>query len=160
MLGRSKFGFGLFAPRSFQKGEIIYEYEEEIVQEDARFLWIIDGKEYILEPPKHMCRCEGGYEYTGLDSFINHSCRPNARYEGKKLISLRPIKEGEELFVHYDTIDWIEENPYPCECGSKKCLGMRRGFKFLPPKIQKTFLEKNWLSSYVLKQYRIYLNSK
>ena len=153
MLGKSRFGFGLFAPRVYEKGDLIYEYESEVVSKGADLRWEVDGKSIPLSVERHTCRCEGGWEWTGLDAFINHSCRPNTYYEGQKLISLRRIEEGEELLVHYDTVDWVEDYPYMCECGEEECLGLRRGFKFLPAELKEEFIRRGWVSSYVLKMY-------
>jgi uncharacterized protein len=57
--------------------------------------------------------------------YINHSCDPNlvARIvKGHILyVSLRPIRQGEELTIDYHFDKKVEK--VPCRCGSLKCRG-------------------------------------
>jgi hypothetical protein len=57
--------------------------------------------------------------------YINHSCDPNlvARIVKGHIIyvSLRPIRQGEELTIDYHFDKEVEK--VPCRCGSLKCRG-------------------------------------
>jgi uncharacterized protein len=57
--------------------------------------------------------------------YINHSCEPNlvARIVKGHIIyvSLRPIRQGEELTIDYHFDKKVEK--VPCRCGSLKCRG-------------------------------------
>jgi|SRR5580658_9299327 hypothetical protein len=57
--------------------------------------------------------------------YINHSCDPNlvARIVKGHIIyvSLRPIRQGEELTIDYHFDKKVEK--VPCRCGSLKCRG-------------------------------------
>ena len=160
-----KKGMGLFAARDFKKGEIIlydditklpkYTLKEIIELHRKNPNLIADHEEYVGE---------GKYVINiSPESFVNHSCDPNAYVEfteiGKKfLIALKPIKKGEEITKDYqlaaiDQIDkkngWVLE----CKCGSKKCRKMVTGDLFkLPTKI---LLEKlPYVPTWVKWKYR------
>lgn len=63
--------------------------------------------------------------------FLNHSCDPNARVEGRMLVALRPIAEGEQITFDYTTTESSMAEPFDCMCGSKECLGTVRGYAHL-----------------------------
>ena len=48
------------------------------------------------------------YEITGKLRFLNHSCRPNARLDGCKLIAIKTIMADSELTIDY--------GPGACAC--------------------------------------------
>ena len=63
---------------------------------------------------------EGAIVYT------NHSCDPNCMVRvsiGSReiaLLALRPLSEGEEITIDYDTFEYeVEHLPGPCRCGSQ-----------------------------------------
>ena len=109
------------------------------------------GREEIILSRKHMCKRDEGYEYTYMDSFINHSCSPNCFYRGDFLVALNPIGEGEELFIDYDTIDWIDEDSFECNCG-EKCRGVRQGFYFLSREEQDRLISMGMVDPYLIRK--------
>lgn len=42
------------------------------------------------------------YEIVGKLKYLNHSCRPNARFAGFSLVALRPIQADEEITIEYE----------------------------------------------------------
>lgn len=119
-------GVGLFAGRSFKRGEI---------------LWLID--DFDVKIPLHVYT-ELGKQlrdkldiYTYMDfnhrvivpwddgKYVNHSCEPNATgllQFDNLTIALRDIEKGEEIvenynsyFAHFETFD--------CACGTFHCEG-------------------------------------
>ncbi len=55
---------------------------------------------------------------TGI---FNHSCNPNLGYESViKLVAMRDIAAGEEIFLDYGFMESYFE-PFECKCGSKDC---------------------------------------
>ena len=71
--------------------------------------------------------------------YVNHSCDPNCgllisrEKEILQLHALRPLREGEELSIDYDSFEYeIHFMPEQCLCGSQNCRGRVRGFKHLP----------------------------
>lgn len=99
-VGRSRTGLGLFAGRTFKRGERIVEYIGERIptklaaERVARYdfetssRWTIDGS-----PRWNIAR------------YINHACKPNAKAEivrGRIFIkALRRIEAGEEITYNY-----------------------------------------------------------
>jgi SET domain-containing protein len=58
--------------------------------------------------------------------FSNHSCDPNCEVEQEGdriwIVSLRPVRAGEELTYDYG-YDLEDYHNYPCHCGSPHCVG-------------------------------------
>ena len=58
---------------------------------------------------------------------INHSCNPNAQYDGKGLkiwiTTIKDIKKGEEFTCDYGFGFDKDYKQFPCKCGNKNCCG-------------------------------------
>lgn len=63
--------------------------------------------------------------------FLNHSCRPNARIEGRLLLALVPIETGDEITFDYTTTEYDMQSPFPCRCKAPQCVQIVRGFRHL-----------------------------
>lgn len=62
--------------------------------------------------------------------YLNHACRPNAAFEGLRLVALRDIAAGDELTFDYNSTEYEIAEPFPCHCGG--CEGrLIRGFRHL-----------------------------
>ena len=115
---RSAAGLGLFAARSYQKGELIIQYTGETISTDegnrrgGKYLfelnddWMIDGK---------------GRANTAR--YINHSCRPNAYPELSEdetqvhIYAKKTISPGEEIVYNYGkTYFDMVLKPMGCRC--------------------------------------------
>ena len=66
--------------------------------------------------------------------YLNHSCDPNLFVDvrAKQVITLRAIAAGDELTFFYPSTEWRMQSPFPCACGSAKCVGEIRGAAELP----------------------------
>ena len=153
-------GKGLFAARDFKKGEIIlYNDITKLPRYSLSELRKV-LKEHPELPPDHEDYVgDGKYVIdTSPESYVNHSCDPNAYVEfteiGKKyLIALRPIKKGEEITKDYqlaapDQIDNKHGWRLECKCGSKNCRKIIYGDPFKLPKkllIQKLPYIPTWI---------------
>jgi SET domain-containing protein len=61
-------------------------------------------------------------------NFINHSCEPNAGYDGRdQIVALRQIAAGEEIRMDYGTYSFSFDHEFKCTCGSVLCRGRVRG---------------------------------
>ncbi len=57
-------------------------------------------------------------------NFINHSCEPNAGYDGSdQIIALRRISQGEEIRMDYGTYSFSFDHEFACNCGAWACRG-------------------------------------
>jgi hypothetical protein len=65
--------------------------------------------------------------------YINHSCSPNIFLDltGFKVICLREIRKGDELFYFYPSTEWEMAEPFQCLCASVNCLGRIAGASHL-----------------------------
>lgn len=62
---------------------------------------------------------------------INHSCDPNAWFEGLDIVARRRIKKGDEITLDYATF-YNEQMPsFECACPSSVCRGTIRGKDYL-----------------------------
>jgi hypothetical protein len=67
---------------------------------------------------------------------IRHACEPNARVETEgappvRITALRDISPGEEVTIDYCATEEELASPFACGCGSARCYGEVRGFRFL-----------------------------
>jgi len=91
-------------------------------------------------------------QLSTIDDFFNHSCDPTTRLYLKRcdFYALRDLQIGEEITWNYHTTEYdlvTEEIDFDCKCGSDKCVGRVKGFKYLSKKQQ----EELWpyLSTYL-----------
>ena len=101
-------GRGVFAERSLNTGKKIAYFEGYEIDHETAYSLTFGSKR--IEP-------------TGILKHLNHSCSPNALFQGRWLIASREIKPGEEI-----TIDYIATEPnisqhFHCDCMSKNCKG-------------------------------------
>ena len=55
-------------------------------------------------------------------NFINHSCEPNAGYDGvDAIVALRRISAGEEICMDYGTFSFSFDHEFKCTCGAWAC---------------------------------------
>jgi hypothetical protein len=80
--------------------------------------------------------------------FMNHSCEPSAVIRGRQVFSLRPLEPWEEITFHYNTTEYEMAEAFDCRCGSSRCEGQIRGFRFLPRPQQERL--RPWLSGHLL----------
>jgi len=135
-------GYGAFAARDIEKGEVIDEYiggritheqaneryKDRDVNDNHTFLFTLDETTVI-----------DGSAGGNDTRFINHKCDPNCEpgIKGGRvfIVSTRLIQKGEELGFEYH-IGREDDDPenvdeiYACLCGSSKC----RGTFLWPPK--------------------------
>ncbi len=103
-------GMGVFTTIDIKKGDILFQLTGEILDHPTRTSVEI-GKD------KHIEDEIGGH--------INHSCEPNTRVAKKiqSFVSLRNIRQGEEITFDYNENETELAVPFVCECCGKKVLG-------------------------------------
>lgn len=156
-VGKSRFGRGCFATRQIRKGETIcFLKGEEIEVSDLKRLdW---GTEVWGDPLQVDKKT-----YIDLDKpyiYFYHSCNPNAGIRRKnKLVAMRNIRSGEEIFYDYSTTMWDNDyarKQYPwtmmCFCSSKKCRKIVKDFPFLPKNAQQKYIKSGFVSEFITKR--------
>jgi len=84
---------------------------------------------------------------------INHSCDPNCLVSGTSLIAERDIRRGEELTFDYSTdVDWAGF-AMACKCGSAKCRGIVRAYRYLPKDLKLRY--GGHVAPYISREYRL-----
>ncbi len=128
--GNSINGFGLYATKDLDAGEVIFQGEGKAQR--------IITKSYVdthwNEADKEVFK---RYAYPVSDEvFIlwdndpsewapqNHSCDANTAYSGLNVIALKKINKSDELTLDY--AKFLDDNmmPFHCTCGSEKCRGL------------------------------------
>ena len=113
-------GFGLFATQPIKQGEVVWRLDPDDSAYTARQVRGLSG-----EIRRYLFQHGDRYIFTRDDSrFMNHSCDPNAWYEGDvAMVARRDIAAGEEVCWDYGTSE--VEPPYRCSwrcgCGSPEC---------------------------------------
>jgi uncharacterized protein len=106
-------GFGIFAIRDINKGEIFYQIPTNSISNKSKSRYAFIGNDQWVNDPIVLNR-------------VNHSCEPNTKLEiieGKPvLISKRKIVDGEEITCDYNKTE-KGGNKVSCKCRSKKCKG-------------------------------------
>lgn len=121
-------GRGVAATREIKKGERI-----------LRFIGNLVHRHEVKNPNAALQLNDGLFlESDGtVDEGINHSCSPNCYidFDQLALVALRDIGAGEELTFDYNTseYDLVDQGcPFTCLCGSQKCVGEVKGYRYLP----------------------------
>ena len=101
-------GSGVFAVQSFAAGDFIEYFEGHPSPIRTRYSVFLEGVH--IEP-------------TGTLKYLNHCCDPNAYFEGRNLMALRPITPGQEITINYKATETELANPFHCHCGAANCAG-------------------------------------
>lgn len=115
-VGRSSAGLGLFAMRSFEKGERIIEYVGRTISNVEAYT---SRSKYLFEVNKR--RTIDGVARANTARYINHSCLPNCEPEIERghiyIDATKNIKVGEEFVYDYGE-EYFNEHikPYGCRC--------------------------------------------
>ncbi len=148
---KTRNGLGIFAKSDFQSGDRIFEIkgifisgdEDEDIDEKIRDNAFRFDKEKYLSPAGE------------VGDFLNHSCDPNSAVvkQTNKLfvVAVKNIQKSEEILIDYSTIIAQDDSwQMECNCGSKNCRKIIKGFHSLPKNTQKKYLDLNMVPDYIL----------
>ena len=136
-------GLGLFVDKNFKKGDVVLQFEADIV--DAKHASpeaVRIGENKFLDT-----------EWLVPEAFINHSCSPNTYTDIEKYqyIAIKNIKKNDEITFDYNTTEWdFEAEAFKCDCGTKNCYGEIKGLKYLSKQQQNKL--KPFLLPFLLKR--------
>jgi D-alanine-D-alanine ligase len=135
MRGNSIAGFGIYAARNINQGDIIYKGEERaqriVTKRHVENNWNEEEKmhfrryAYPVSEELFILWDEDPSEWAPQ----NHSCDPNTAFDGLNIYALKPIKKDEELTLDY--VQFLDENmePFQCQCTASNCRGLIMGVK-------------------------------
>ena len=121
-------GRGLYAVIKIKEGTKIINYKGKIVtnkqvDESAKY---DNGKPIYLFTLNKRYTLDGDFSWNTA-GLINHSCSPNAEYDGRGLkiwiTATRDIRKGEEITCDYGFSFDKDYRQFPCKCRSKNCCG-------------------------------------
>ncbi len=132
-------GRSLIARRDIAPGARLFGEDEWADDaERASFTALSQAELRALPPERRAAFLRFGYntapdEITGTfhpeavrhpTNFLNHSCDPNAGYDGTDaIVALRPIAAGEEIRMDYGTFSFSFDHEFTCRCGAAACRG-------------------------------------
>jgi len=113
---RSSAGLGMFATRSWKKGEFVIEYVGRVISKKEEET---SRSKYLFEVTK--TKTIDGKPAINPAGYLNHSCRPNCEADVKKgkviITAIKNIKPGDELTWDYGK-EYVDEHvkPFGCRC--------------------------------------------
>lgn len=121
-IGRSRTGLGLFATKPIKKGTKIIRYVGPLLDCNKEKDDAVENK-YLFQITSRWT-IDGSLR-KNIARYINHSCKPNAESDVRKIkrrVDIRAIKDiapGEEINYDYGT-DYFKEylKPIGCKCNS------------------------------------------
>jgi len=144
-IGKSPFGRGLFATQLIENGQEILEFKGGLIRFD----------ELMARQSLSMNALQIGRNvYLDLHEpsvLVNHSCEPNAGVSPDfKLIAIKNINAGEEIFYDYSTVMFERFETMQCSCGHSKCRKNIGDFDKLPLGIRRSYLRIAIVPSFVI----------
>tara|TARA_B100001175_G_scaffold306479_1_gene304656 strand:- start:649 stop:1125 length:477 start_codon:yes stop_codon:yes gene_type:complete len=145
-----KKGKGLYASKDIKAGTKIIDYIGYIITKKQTEI----NPKFDNSKPIYLFNLNSRYDLDGDVSWntarlINHSCSNNCDYDGKGLKiwveAIKDIKKGEEITCDYGFGFDSDYKQFPCNCGSKNCVGyiVREGSRWRINKKFKKFYRVN-----------------
>jgi hypothetical protein len=147
-------GYGLFALKDFHIGDLIMTSgrSAKITTTRCSHSVQIDWNKHILmDLPailiNHSCNANVGIRNHNTTTTTNNDDDDDDDDEhaatdgGYDFWAIRPIIKGEELTWDYEATEWELSTPFRCNCGSKNCRHILKGFKHNGDIIQKQYGE-------------------
>lgn len=142
-----KFGRGVFAIADIRKGEVIAEFDGQIMDDDFE-PWTEDLLNHAIQFDKSKWR-----DSKGIARYINHSCEPNCGIKKLfKVVAMRAISKGEQITWDYEM---TERNPWwkmKCRCGSTECRRIIGNYSRMPLRVRRRY--KGYISTWLLRRSR------
>ncbi|MCC6784280.1 MAG: SET domain-containing protein-lysine N-methyltransferase [Planctomycetes bacterium] len=130
VIGVARIGgaFRVVAVQPLAVGDRVLHLEGILVSAPTRYTVQVGAQEHVEMPPgSSLAEQLDRYSWR----FLNHSCEPNARIDGRELVALRAIAPWEEVTFDYATTEYDMAEPFACGCGAASCIGRVRGYRWL-----------------------------
>jgi hypothetical protein len=129
-------GFGVFATRPVDSGEVLCVWGGEIVP-TARMLRLSEGRRRFAVQVEEDLYLVTPLLGTGAADLVNHSCDPTAELRGSHtLVARRGLAAGDEITYDYATSDADPYLGFVCRCGTAVCRGRVTGDDWRDPTLQ------------------------
>lgn len=111
----------LYSRKAFAKDDVIAGFGAKETFNEPTYLTVQVGDNEHIELLPEYLEC------------INHSCDPNCFFNTTtmELVALKEIAADEELTFFYPSTEWDMDQAFKCTCGSKHCIGLVKGARYL-----------------------------
>lgn len=148
-------GKGLFSEEDISIGQTILTFGGNLHSQEDRYTGNV-LRSTCIGISENILLCEEHSSEKDFSDYINHSCDPNAgMMDSITLVSIKPIKIGEEIFCDYafweSEENWVMKSD--CYCGTEKCRKTINGkywkeilpsneyFKYYSPFLKRRIIE-------------------
>jgi hypothetical protein len=121
--------YGIKSTQAFDTGDVVFENTIEAIPLTHRVaVRCMDGYR-LLSTDVHFTKHQTFLAYYGIDSFTNHSCKPNCTHAQLtpttyQMRALCPIQVGDEITCDYGAFtSEHDDSPFECTCGHESCRG-------------------------------------
>jgi hypothetical protein len=112
----------LRAKKLFSSGDVILEVRGDVVDVPSRYSIQVDTHVHV-EPSVVPNGLIGYDDY--LWPFLNHGFEPNSMMDGKKLLAICDIAQGDEITFNYNGNEWDMATPFTCMITGRQVTGNR-----------------------------------
>ncbi|MEY4182579.1 MAG: hypothetical protein RLZZ217_1205 [Planctomycetota bacterium] len=142
----SSTGIGLWCDEPVACGCTIIGFDGEVRQSPGRYSIQVGQLEH-LHPDDGAVAAGDRSRFAWR--FLNHSCAPNCRVDGRRLVACRDLAAGEQLSFDYNATEWSLAEPFRCACGA--CGGEPiRGFAHLDAASRER--RRPWLARHLMER--------
>ncbi len=130
-----------FSTKDFNAGDAICSFGAAAILKEPTYLTVQVGEtEHIHLKPEFL-------------QYINHSCEPNVLFNTStmQLECLQQIKAGDELCFFYPATEWDMAQPFECLCGTKSCIKIVQGAKYVAASVLQRYKLTDFIQSMLTK---------
>ena len=151
-----KGNYGVFACQPIAQGERLLVWGGDIITRPQIDLLPYPLQACVMQVEESVYLAPREYDEPETADYVNHSCNPNAGFDGQiVLVAMRDIEPGEEICMDYAMCDGSPYDEFECRCGSENCRGhitgndwqrpelQARYHKYFMPYLQRRILEKH-----------------
>lgn len=136
-------GFGVITTRDLPEATLLIVYGGRVITTEDFEALPHEMQHYPYQVAPDLFIGPVNSDDVGIGERINHSCNPNAGFQGAiHLIAMRDIIAGEEVTIDYATCVSANEDAFTmnCVCGSSNCRGVITGQDWQLKEVQSRLL--------------------
>lgn len=145
-------GLGVYAKGTIRTGQSILRFRGPVITLAEALARPVDGYPLQITRDTYL-------DLREPEALVNHSCAPNAGLRGLTLRALTEIPPGTEIFYDYSTTMDEDHWELPCACGSVRCRGVVRDFKYLPSGLQEEYLRLGVVQEFIASRLKALLSA-
>lgn len=136
-------GFGAFARIDIPTGTLLVVYGGVVLNLQEFEALSLEMQNYPYQVEEELFLGPASSADIGVGERLNHSCAPNAGFQGAiHIVALRDIRAGEQVTIDYATCVSAEHEAFrmACVCGAPDCRGVVTGEDWKLPAVQRRLL--------------------